>query len=148
MCAIQKNLAILQLIEPKIALEFMARFDFAWKCACEDKFDFSKSMQVIYEGKKTSIVFFSIGRKELKDKACYQFLCDAKQLQQKADAVMLITFVGDENNCCRNDWFYLEKKCDNDEEMLKAYENIGMFNDLMDFGQYEYYCSQIFTIKN
>lgn len=136
-------LKILQLIEPKIADEFMARFDYAWRCACEDKFDFTKAMQVILDGKSTSIVFFAVGRKELLTKNYYQVLCDAKQLQHKADAVLIISFIGDTNNCCRNDWVYFEKKYVPDKDALKFYETIGMFNGLMDYASYQQLCKNL-----
>ncbi len=52
-------LNILELIEPRNADEFMKRFDYAWKCACDDKFDFTKSIQVLYNG----IIIKNIKRK-------------------------------------------------------------------------------------
>ena len=139
----KKILKVLQLVEPNVADEFMTRFDYAWKCACNDKFDYSKSAQVEVDGKSTSIVFFSIGRRELLAKKYYQVLCDAKQLQHKANAVLIIAFIGDENNCCRNDWFYHEQEYVADSGALKFYEEIGMFNGLMDFDLYENLCKKM-----
>ena len=133
-------LKVLQLIEPKVADEFMSRFDYAWKCACDDKFDYTKAVQVKLEEKRTSIIFFSIGRRELSRKEYYQVLCDAKQLQHKADVVLIISFIGDENNRCRNDWIYYEKEYIADDDALKFYEDIGMFNGLMSLDIYEHLC--------
>ena len=137
---------ILQLVEPKIASDFMARFDYAWACACQNKFDYTKAIQVRLDGKSTSIVFFSIGRRELSSKDYYQILCDAKQQQHKADAVLLIVFIGNENGQCRNDWVYFEKEYVADDKVLKFYEEIGMFNGLMDFDIYEQLCEKM--LKN
>lgn len=138
-------LNILELIEPKIADEFMARFDYAWKCACADKFDFTKTIQVQFNDKKTDIVFFSIGRKELTSKEYYQVLIDAKQLQYKAEAVLVIAFIGDENNKCRNDWCYMEKEYVPADDMLKFYEEIGMFHGIIDYEIYEKMCKRFFN---
>lgn len=134
------------LVEPKIASDFMARFDYAWACACQNKFDYTKAIQVRLDGKSTSIVFFSIGRRELSSKDYYQILCDAKQQQHKADAVLLIVFIGNENGQCRNDWVYFEKEYVADDKVLKFYEEIGMFNGLMDFDIYEQLCEKM--LKN
>lgn len=136
----------MQLVEPKIASDFMARFDYAWACACQNKFDYTKAIQVRLDGKSTSIVFFSIGRRELSSKDYYQILCDAKQQQHKADAVLLIVFIGNENGQCRNDWVYFEKEYVADDKVLKFYEEIGMFNGLMDFDIYEQLCEKM--LKN
>lgn len=141
-------LKILQLIQPKVAYEFMSRFDYAWKSACENKFDFTKSMQLVLDAKqRISIVFFSVGMNELKEKSYYEVLCDAKQLQQKADAVLIISFIGDKNNRCRNDWVYYEKQYLSDNEMLKFYTEIGMFNGTMDYDLYEQLCGKLLTPK-
>ena len=133
-------LNILELIEPRMADEFMARFDYAWKCACEDKFDFTKSIQIQHNGRKTDIIFFSIGRKELSYKEYYQVLFDAKQLQHKADAVLIFAFIGNEGKECHNDWFYMEKDYEEAEDVLKFYEAIGMFNGTMNYEVYEELC--------
>lgn len=135
-------LNILELIEPRVADEFMARFDYAWKCACDDKFDFTKSIQVQYNGKKTDIVFFSVGRKELSSKEYYRVLCDAKQLQHKSDAVLIFAFIGDGGNGCHNDWCYMEKEYKSAEDALKFYESIGMFDGTMDYEIYEELCKK------
>ena len=76
----------------------MARFDYAWKCACNDKFDFTRAIQVQLDGKKISIVFFAIGKRRLLHSRYYQVLLDAKQLQQRADPILLISFVGEDNH--------------------------------------------------
>ena len=143
----KRILEVLQLIEPKVADEFMGRFDYAWECACEDKFDFSKCVQVQYEGKKTSIVFFSVGRKAFANKEYYQVVADAKQLKQKADAVLLIVFVGDTLKCCNIDWFYYEKQYAPDAIVLEFYEKIGMFNGTMSFDIYEELCKKMLEGK-
>lgn len=133
-------LKILQLIEPKVADQFMARFDYAWKCAYCDKFDFTKAILINYEGKSTSVVFFSVGKKELTNKKYYEVLCDAKQLQHKADAILIISFIGDDDNGCRLDWVYYEKEYKEDGDMLKIYETLGMFDGRMDFNNFEFLC--------
>lgn len=138
-------LNILELIQPRIADEFMARFDYAWKCACKDKFDFTKTIQVQFNGKKTDIVFFAIGRKELTFKEYYQVLCDAKQLKHKADAILIFAFIGDGENECHNDWFYMEKEYEPAEDALKFYESIGMFDGTMDYEIYEEMCKKFFN---
>ncbi len=84
---------------------------------------------------------------ELKEKSYYEVLCDAKQLQQKADAVLIISFIGDKNNRCRNDWVYYEKQYLLDNEMLKFYTEIGMFNGTMDYDLYEQLCRKLLTPK-
>lgn len=137
-------LKILQLIEPKVADQFMRRFDYAWGCACADRFDFTKSMLIKYDGKSTSIVFFSVGKKELTNKKYYEVLCDAKQLQHKADAILIISFIGDDNNCCKNDWIYYEKEYLEDNSILRFYEEIGMFNGTMTFDIFELLCKECF----
>lgn len=63
-----------------------------------------------YDNKKTSIVFFSIGKDKIKNHRYYNVLCDAKELQQKCDDIILIAFVGDEDNHCQIDWIYFEMK--------------------------------------
>lgn len=136
-------LKILQLIEPKIAQEFMARFDYAWKCACNDKFDFTRAIQVQLDGKKISIVFFAIGKRRLLHNEYYQVLLDAKQLQQKADAILLISFVGEDNDHCQIDWVYYEKQYEVEEYALKFYEEIGMYNGTMDLETYELLCHKL-----
>lgn len=138
-------LNILELIEPKIADEFMKRFDYAWKCACEDKFDFTKSIQVQFKGKKTDIIFFSVGRKELFSKEYYEVLCDAKQLQHKADAVLIFAFIGDGGNECHNDWYYSEKGYEEADDALKFYDAIGMFNGTMNYEIYDELCRKMFN---
>lgn len=138
-------LNILELIEPKVAYEFMARFDYAWKCACEDKFDFTKSIQVQFHGKKTDIVFFSVGRKELASKEYYEVLFDAKQLQHKSDAVLIFAFIGDGGNVCHNDWYYREKEYEEADDALKFYDAIGMFNGTMSYEIYDELCRKMFN---
>lgn len=139
-------LKILQLVDPKTAKEFMCRFDYAWKCACEDKFDFTKAMQVVVENKRTDIIFFSLGRKELKSHEHYQVFFDAKQLQHKADAILAIVFIGNENNQCRHDWLYFERPYMEDANALKFYETIGMFDGTIDFDTYEELCCKLLNI--
>lgn len=139
----KKIVKILQLIEPKIAHEFMSRFDYAWNCACENRFDYTKAIQIKFDRKSTSIVFFSVGRKELTSKSFYQILCDAKQLQHHSDAVLLISFIGDDKNHCRNDWIYWEKELVQDENILNFYSEIGMFNGLMNYNLYEKLCKKL-----
>ncbi len=136
-------LNILELIEPRNADEFMKRFDYAWKCACDDKFDFTKSIQVLYNGKKTDIIFFSIGRKELASKEYYHLLLDAKQLQHKSDAVLIFAFIGDSQNECHNDWVYMEKEYEEDEDFLKFYDSIGMFNGTISYEIYDKLCKKM-----
>lgn len=138
-------LNIIELIEPRVADEFMSRFVYAWNCACADKFDFTKTIQLQFNGKKTDIVFFAIGRKELTSKKYYQVLIDAKQLQHKVDAVLVIAFIGSEANRCRNDWYYMEKEYMPADDMLNSYEKIGMFNGTMDYKTYEEMCKHFFN---
>lgn len=89
---------------------FMERFEYAWKQACNNIFDFTKSVQLRYDNKKTSIVFFSVGKDKIQNHRYYEVLCDAKKLQQKCDDIILIAFVGDEDNHCQIDWIYFERK--------------------------------------
>lgn len=138
-------LNILELIQPRIADEFMARFDYAWKCACEDKFDFTKTIQVQFNDKKTDIVFFAVGRKELTYKEYYQVLADAKQLKHQADAILIFAFIGEGENECHNDWIYMEKEYEPADDALKFYESIGMFDGTMDYETYEEMCKKFFN---
>lgn len=138
-------LNILELIQPRIADEFMARFDYAWKCACEDKFDFTKTIQVQFNDKKTDIVFFAVGRKELTHKEYYQVLADAKQLKHQADAILIFAFIGEGENECHNDWLYMEKEYEPADDALKFYESIGMFDGTMDYEIYEQMCKKFFN---
>lgn len=140
----KKILNILELVEPKVADKFMERFDYAWNCACADRFDFTRTIQLHYYGKKIDMVFFAIGRKELSSKEYYQVLVDAKQLQHQVDAVLIIAFIGDEKNRCRNDWCYIEKEYIPADDVLKKYEEIGMFDGTMDYATYEKMCEHIF----
>lgn len=140
----KKILNILELVEPKVADKFMERFDYAWNCACADRFDFTRTIQLHYNGKRIDMVFFAIGRKELTSKEYYQVLVDAKQLQHQVDAVLIIAFIGDEENRCRNDWCYIEKEYIPADDVLKKYEEIGMFDGTMDYATYEKMCEHIF----
>ncbi len=141
-------LKILQNIEPKNASAFMERFDYAWKCACEDRFDFSKSLMVKIKDKKIAIVFFSIGRKELSSPENYSILFDAKQLRHKTDAVLIISFVGDRNNHCKNDWVYFEKEYIEEDYASQYYDKIGMYNGTMTYDLYESICQNMLNKNN
>lgn len=136
-------LMTLQLIRPDGASNFIEWFEYAWKQAVNDKFDFTKSIQLIYDNKKTSIVFFSVGRNKIQNYRFYEVLCDAKQLQQKSDAIIIIAFAGDENNSCQIDWFYYERKYIEEPEALEWYKNVGMYNGLMDRELFEKMCNKL-----
>ena len=135
-------LRILQDIRPDDAISFMERFDYAWKTACYNKFDYSKAIQIAIDGKKTSIVFFSLGWLPFANKRYYKILCDAKQLQHSADAILLICFVGDDKNTCQIDWVYYEKRYKEAPDALNYYENIGLFRGF-DRNAYEILCKKM-----
>ena len=136
----KKILEILQMIKPEDSLNFMDRFWFAWKNACNNKFDSSKNimLQSINDNKRIGITFFSIGTEKFKESRYYEILCDAKQLQNKLDIVLLIVFIGSQNKSCQIDWFYSEKEYTEDEKALQFYRNIGMFNGKVDKEIYEH----------
>ena len=134
---------ILQLIRPENALGFIERFEYAWKQSCQDKFDFTKAVQLIYDNKKTSIVFFSVGKTKIENARYYEVLCDAKQLQQKSDAIILIVFAGDDNNQCQIDWIYYERKYVEEPEMFEWYNNVGIYNGIMDKELFTKMCEKL-----
>lgn len=139
----RKILLILQLIRPENALGFIERFEYAWKQSCQDKFDFTKAVQLIYDNKKTSIVFFSVGKTKIENARYYEVLCDAKQLQQKSDAIILIVFAGDDNNQCQIDWIYYERKYVEEPEMFEWYNNVGIYNGIMDKELFTKMCEKL-----
>ena len=70
------------------------------------------------------IVFFSLGKTGFTNKKYYQILRDAKQLQHKSDNILLICFVGCEDDNCQIDWVYFEGKHEYNEASLKMYEDL------------------------
>ncbi len=140
----KKILNILQLIEPLKADAFMERFIFAWKAACSNEFNYSKNIQIEIDGKKISIVFFSIGNKPLEDNRYCEILLDAKQLKQKANSILLIMFRSDNGRDCFIDWGYYEKEYLPNDEWLDFYESIGMFdNSIMDRATFVQVCDKL-----
>lgn len=135
-------LKTLQRIEPKVATAFMERFQESWNNANLNQFDWHRAIRVDVDDKKTSIVFFSVGNSKLKDPSYYQLLGDAKLLQHKSDAVLIIAFVGNGKNECLIDWFYWEKTYVPDEKALLFYEKVGMYNGGVDKTIYEEMCSK------
>ena len=135
-------LRILQNIRPDDSVSFMERFDYAWQVACQDRFDYSKAIQIAIDGKKTSIVFFSLGRCPFANKRYYEILCDAKQLQHAADAILLICFIGDDKKACQIDWVYCEKQYIDEPEVLDYYNKMGMFGGV-NREDYEFICRKM-----
>ncbi len=133
-------LDILQMVEPKIASAFMERFQNAWSNACEDKFDFSKAIQLQLDDKKISIVFFSVGLKNLNNPEYYRIICDAKQQQQKADIVLLISFIGNTDNTCKIDWVYFEQQLIEEPNALEWYDANGMFGGTINRKRFDVIC--------
>lgn len=121
-------LEILQFIKPNIASEFINRFDYAREKAYADHCDFTKCIQLFLDDKKIDIVFFSVGREHLKTTKIYKIICDAKQLQHKVDAVLIIAFISEKKDSWVNDWIYYEKPYQAEDKRLKCYENFGMYN--------------------
>ena len=138
----KKIIKILQSIGPDLATGFMERFDYGWKNSFNDVFDFSKCIQLISNEIKTDIVFFSLGKTEFENKKYYEILRDAKQLQHKSDNILLICFVGCENDNCQIDWVYFEGKHEYNESLLKMYEDLGMFNGGVSREFYEIMCKK------
>ena len=138
----KKIIKILQSIGPDLATGFMERFDYGWKNSFNDVFDFSKCIQLISNEIKTDIVFFSLGKTEFENKKYYEILRDAKQLQHKSDNILLICFVGCENDNCQIDWVYFEGKHEYNESLLKMYEDLGMFNGGVSREFYETMCKK------
>ena len=136
-------LRLLQFIEPKWATGFMERFDFAWQASCNNKFDYSRAMQLIIDEKKTSIVFFSLGKNPFIDKRYYEILCDAKQLQHKSDSVLLICFIGDSSNKCQIDWIYYEREYIEAPKILEFYNDMGMFTGGVNREMYNEICNKL-----
>ena len=133
-------LRLLQFIEPKGATGFMERFDFAWQASCNNKFDYSRA---IIDEKKTSIVFFSLGKSPFIDKRYYEILCDAKQLQHKSDSVLLICFIGDSSNKCQIDWIYYEREYIEAPKILEFYNDVGMFTGGVNREMYDKICNKM-----
>ena len=136
-------LNVLQKIEPSHASRFMERFNYAWKVSHENKFDITKAMQIIVDNKKIDIIFCSIGTTPLCNVNHYEIICDAKQLQHKSDCVVLISFIGVENNECLIDWAYYEKKYVPDDKMFDCYEKLGMYNGTITREIFEQMCKGI-----
>ena len=141
-------LRLLQLITPKEATGFMERFDYAWDASCSNRFDFSKAVQLIVDGKKTSIVFFSLGTSPFANKRYYEILCDAKLLQHKADSILLVCFIGDNAKSCQIDWFYYEREYVEEPSILKFYNEIGMFSGGVDREIYEEMCKKFLGLED
>lgn len=141
-------LKILQSIHPKLATDFIERFDYGWKNSFDNIFDFSKCIQLQHNGIKTDIVFFSLGTTGFSNKKYYEILRDAKQLQHNADNILIICFVGCENDKCQIDWAYYEGKRDHNDEILKIYEDLGMFDGRVSRQLYEKMCEKWIDHKN
>lgn len=127
-------LNLLQLIRPQMASAFIDRFKYSWDSACKNIFDYSKAIQLIVDNKKTSIVFCSVGTSPFEDKGIYTMICDAKQQQQHVDRILLIAFVGDNNNTCQIDWVYFEKPFIEEPEILIEYIKMGILSENPQFG--------------
>lgn len=143
----KKLLYIFQMIEPKAALGFMERFDYAIKKANENKFDITKSMLLIKDEKRIGIIFCSIGKPPF-NKAYYEVICDAKQLQHNFDIVILICFFANSNEIVLIDWIYYDKPLDFDEKAKEVFEKIGMYNGTVDRQIFEQLCAGVDTFKN
>ena len=61
-------------------------------------------------------------------------ICDAKQQQQKADVILLISFIGSLDNNCQIDWIYYEKPFVEDPELLNEYIKNGILPDIKELG--------------
>lgn len=127
-------LNILQMIRPEIASGFIKRFQLAWDNSCKNIMDYSKAIQLLVDSKKISIVFFSVGTSPLEEIGIYEMICDAKQQQQKADVVLLISFLGSSDNNCQIDWIYYEKPFVEDPELLNEYIKNGILPDIKELG--------------
>lgn len=137
-------LNILQLIEPSKALAFMERFEYAWNCACEGKFDYTKMIQLITDTNNIGIVFCSVGRRELRNRNYYQVICDAKQLQKQVDTILLIAFIGEGIKDCKIDWVYANRKYKPDYDMLEFYNKMEIFSNRMNLEEFEALCDKLF----
>lgn len=134
---------ILQSIRPKDACGFVERFFCSWENACNDKFNFSKGIILNYDSKNIGIIFFSLGKKQFENHRFYEVLCDAKQLQGKLDAVLLISFVGFDNKECYIEWIYYEKPYAEDQHALDFYTEVGMYNGTVDRELFELMCKKM-----
>lgn len=122
-------LRILQLIDVGCAPAFMDRFNFAWKNSFEDRFDLTKAIMQIYQEKRVQIVFVSLGFTPLEKQEYYRIICDAKQLQHECEAVLIISFVGNNKDCnCFINWVYSEGKCEKSDDMFEKYKAVGMYD--------------------
>ncbi len=119
-------LKLLQKIEPKVASEFINRFLYAWNKAIAHETDYSKAIAIEQEDKKTLIVFFGVGIKELAKLEIYTMLCEAKQQQHPCDAVLLISFIGESDKKCHIDWIYYEHPYKKDEDLLNYFKKEGI----------------------
>ena len=134
----KKILEVLQMIKPEDSSTFMDRFWSTWNKACKNEFDSSKNLLLKTEkGEKIGITFFSIGTEKVKDPRYYEILCDAKQLQNELDTVILIVFIGSMDKTCQIDWIYYKKEYKKDEEALNFYREIGIFNGAIDRKLYD-----------
>ena len=140
----KKLLHIFQMIEPKGAVGFMERFDYAIKNAIDNAFDITKSMLLSIDGKRVGLVFCSIGKPPF-NKLYYQVICDAKQLQHKFDEVVLISIMVNDNEIAQIDWIYYNKPLDFDENVKRVFESIGMYNGTVDRVIFEQLCARIFS---
>lgn len=141
-------LRLLQLIAPKDATGFMERFDYAWNASCNNRFDYSKAVQLVVDGKKTSIVFFSLGTSPFANKRFYEILCDAKLLQHKANSVLLICFIGDNTKRCQIDWFYYEREYVEEPSILEFYNEVGMFSGGVNREIFEDMCKKFLGLQD
>lgn len=130
-------LKLLQMVEPNMAFEFMSRFNYAKKCAYEDKFDYLKAIRLQCNGKNISIVFFSIGREKRINQNHYKLLLYAKKLKSKADAVLIISFIGHESNRFENEWIYNESKYVANDKCLHYFESMGLYNGSLNYESYQ-----------
>lgn len=122
-------LHILQMIDVNCAPGFMERFTYAWKKSFENKFDLTKAIMQIYQDKSIQIVFVSLGLTHLEKQDYYRVISDAKQLQHKCDAVLIISFVANnEDGDCFINWVYSEEKNEYSDKMFEAYKAVGMYD--------------------
>ena len=121
-------LNILQLIKPCDASVFRERFTFAWGKALNDEFDFSKSIIIVENNKRTGIVFFAVGKAKFKCDNPYLILSDAKQLNSELDEVVVIAFYGEDINNYLIEWAYCTKPYKRDDKYLKFYSDLGFYS--------------------
>lgn len=142
----KKLLKIFQMVEPKCAVGFIERFEYAMNKSIENKFDITKNLLLLLDDKKIGITFCSVGHTPF-NKEYYQVICDAKQLQHKTDLVIIISFVYDNSDKIHIDWIYYDKHLDDDDNVRKVFDSLGMYDGRITRELFEKLCDGIDGLK-